>query len=500
MERAIMNLTCPQCGKRMLMNFTTNVVACPGCGYVRPDEISQIDQKMQEVKANQQRPAVQITHRGEITPSARAAFDTGLGELYRGNPVAAIQHFKRAIDFQNDFVDAYLWVAKTVTEEQTKRDYLGSVLALAPNHLEATRLLMVLNGRLTPAEAARTVNENNAPEIQKAEAIAAQIKALVCPQCGGHLTLNEQTGRVTCASCGYGAIMPKGSVGEDSLTMALLERRAKPVKWNIGKRVFQCRQCGAEHTLTAEKLSARCRFCDSQNVIIHDVLDSFEQPHGLIPFSLKAEDARDLIDKHLQSMKERVNEFIFSGNKVAEISTVEGAYLPFWAFDIDVNVTRNRTNHLTLFQEAVPEQWLEIVSDVLIVAVKSIPTRLVDPMTNYDISKAVPYQPNYLAKYPAQLYTIDFDKASYEARGRAMEVMRRRFRPQEERTYQDEMGQERKEIIRTSAHVQNMMLQLLLLPVWTATLTERDGDVRLALVNGQTGKVSMGLYRKRGET
>ena len=494
-----MNLKCPQCGKRMLMNFATNVVSCPGCGYVRPDEISQLDEKMDEVRGNAKRPAVQITHRGQVSPGVRAAFETGLDHLYQGNPMEALRHFRRAIEFQPDFVDAHLWIAKTVEDEKIKRDYLGNVLAHAPNHLEATRLLMVLNGRLTAEEAARTINPNNAPVAQNAESVGAKINALTCPQCGGHLTLNEQMGRVYCSSCGYSAPKPEGFVGEDSMLMALLERRAKPLTWNIGKRVFECRNCGAEHTLTAEKLSARCRFCDSQNVIVHDVAGSFEQPHGVLPFSVTADDARDLIDQHLKGVKERVNEFIFSGNKVAEISAVEGAYLPFWAFDVDVQLSRTRTNHSTVFKEFAPEQWLEMMPDMVICAVKSLPARLVDPMANYDIGRAAPYQPNYLAKYPAQLYTIDFDKASYEARGRAMEQVRRRYRPQEERTYTDELGQERKEIIRTSGHVQHMTLQLLLLPVWTATLTERDGDVRLALVNGQTGKVSMGLYRKRGE-
>jgi uncharacterized Zn finger protein len=68
-----MNLKCPQCGKRMLMNFTTNVVSCPGCGYVRPDEISQLDEKMDEVRGNSKRPAVQITHRIRATRRKRSA-------------------------------------------------------------------------------------------------------------------------------------------------------------------------------------------------------------------------------------------------------------------------------------------------------------------------------------------------------------------------------------------------------------------------------------------
>jgi hypothetical protein len=45
--------------------------------------------------------------------------------------------------------------------------------------------------------------------------------------------------------------------------------------------------------------------------------------------------------------------------------------------------------------------------------------------------------------------------------------------------------------------VRQMSFRLLLLPVWVAALTEEDGDVRAALVNGQTGQVALGRTEKR---
>jgi hypothetical protein len=44
--------------------------------------------------------------------------------------------------------------------------------------------------------------------------------------------------------------------------------------------------------------------------------------------------------------------------------------------------------------------------------------------------------------------------------------------------------------------IQQMSFRLLLLPVWSATVFEKDGDVRPALVNGQTGRVALGKARK----
>jgi predicted RNA-binding Zn-ribbon protein involved in translation (DUF1610 family) len=486
----------------MVLNLATSVVACPNCGYVRPDEIARIGKTATEVKAKGQRPVVIMSYRGEIQAAARAAFESGQDSLFNGVPDQAIEHFKRAADLQPDFVDAHLWIAKTASDPATKRNYLDNVLARQPNHLEAIRMMMVLNGRLTTEQAARTYDDNAAPVVEAVTELRSTATALLCPQCGGQLTIHETRQQVECASCGYVAALPGTNgrtVSNDSLTMALLERRAEPVRWNIGRRTFQCRQCGAQHTITAERMTARCRFCGSNQVILGDSVGSFVQPDGMVLFKLSSDQAMVLIEKRLSGLRERATDFLLPNNKIVEVGQIEGVYLPFWVFDADVEVSQSRTTHSTLFQDREPDRWIDMMNDIAVCAMSSIPESIANDLDDYRLSESIPYEPRWLAKVPAQVYTIEFDQASLRARERVAERMRLKYRAVAERSYLDEYGEQRKEIIRTNTSIRHMTMQLLLLPVWMATLTERDGDVRLAVINGQTGKTAIGLYQSRSK-
>jgi hypothetical protein len=106
---------------------------------------------------------------------------------------------------------------------------------------------------------------------------------------------------------------------------------------------------------------------------------------------------------------------------------------------------------------------------------------LTEKIGQFDMDGVVAYEPKLLAKYPAELYTIDFDQASLEARSIASKTVREKHALQENPSDQYQVS--------FFTLVKSMTFQLLLLPVWVATLTEEDGDIRTALVNGQSGKV-----------
>jgi DNA-directed RNA polymerase subunit RPC12/RpoP len=487
-----MNLTCPQCGKRMTMDFSTSVVSCPHCGYVRPDEIAHLEDQMQSAKAQSPRPAVQITHRGEIMPSALAAFETGQDFLYKGDKDEALQSFLRAADYQPDFVDAHLWIAKICDDPKVKRDHLDTVLVHDPRHLEGLRLLMVLNGRLTPEQAARTYHDDDQQVRQAQEPVTAKATELLCPTCGGDLTVNDETYQVECRFCGYSRPQQVRRADEDLLSMALLERKATPVRWNVGARLVKCQQCGAEHTLPAEKMSQRCRFCGSNEVILSDALESFEQPDGLVPFQVTMNEALESIHRELQTLGARIAG-LFDNNKIAR-ATIDGVYLPFWVFDAMVDVTETKTIGI----QSTESTGVEFMDDVAVCAIKSPPPSLITQLLPYDLSAVVVYEPKWLAKYPAQLYSIDFDAASLEARAtiaRTLKARHDREIAQAKLANQSRRYEER-ENIHFASHVRNMSFQLVLLPVWIATLTEEDDEVRTALVNGQIGKASLGKAHK----
>src|SRR5436190_215817 len=70
-------------------------------------------------------------------------------------------------------------------------------------HLEALRMLMVLNGRLTPEQAAQTYHDGDQKVWQAAELVTAKATELLCPNCGGDLTVDDEAHRVECRFCGY---------------------------------------------------------------------------------------------------------------------------------------------------------------------------------------------------------------------------------------------------------------------------------------------------------
>lgn len=488
-------LTCPNCGQRMRYDMRQGKIVCPACGHAPLDAIAE------KLRANP-RPHVKITYRGEVNSRALSFFQTGHDHLHRGDTAAAAAAFQRAAEYQPDFVDAYYWLAEIATSEAEKRKHLSMVLALDPTHPQALRAMMVLNGQLTPEQAARSYH-NNDPQVRKAASpVDVAAKALLCPVCSGNLTVNETTGQVTCRFCGYTEQRaPRRAAEPESLALALIKRRAEPVRWAVGERLLHCNECGAARTIAARKLSDDCPFCGSTQVILKDALESFEQPDGIVRFALDEQQAQAALAESLQSVRQRIANF-FDNNRIRR-AVFNGVYLPFWVFDATVEIAVTRTykgssrsgTRSAGYSMPRPEQarienrFTDAVYDIAVCAVKSPPPALTQRLLPYDLNLSTAYDARLLARHPAEVYSVDFDKASLEARGMISRMMRDKHRRQ------DSAGDQYD--VTVFSTVQSMSFRLLLLPVWVAAITEEDGDQRVALVNGQTGRTVLGKPEKR---
>lgn len=482
-------LTCPKCGKRMRYDLEHEKIVCRDCNY------SPLDARMEEVQQQGPQQRVRLTHRGEINRNALAAFNSGHAYLRQGKTDQAINSFKRAILFQADFVDAHLAMADLSTDEKTRRDHLGTVIAFDPTNPEALRRLMVLNGRLTEAEIARTYHHNDQRIEHIDQVESKKSETLLCPVCGGHLTIYDETGQVECKYCGHVEVRaPSRNVGEDLLAMALLERKANPVRWVVGQRILHCNECGAERTIPARSLTHECPFCGSQHVVQQEPMEALEQPDGLVPFRISRQQASEHIRAELKRARHRIAA-LFDDNRVAG-GTLEPLFVPFWIFDATADVTETRTftgttrdTSFALANAMTQTTFTDGMYNISVCGVTSPAPEMTARLAPYDLDEMVAYQSKLLAKQPAQLYNIDFDKASLEARGIVSKAMR-------EKHGQRDAGDEQMKITVTSM-VRSMSFRLVLLPVWIANLIEVDDDTRTALVNGQTGKVVLGKSQKR---
>jgi DNA-directed RNA polymerase subunit RPC12/RpoP len=487
---------CSTCQTPMTYDSAAALFRCKTCGarVERPHET--LEQAAARLASQGTRPHVQLTHNGRVDPRAQSIFEAAHDSLWRKQTEDALRLFRRAVEIQPDFADAHLWLAKLAEDPAVQREHLSDILANDPGHLEALRLMMALNGRL-PMDAA-PADEPTAPHAVS-QPVNVEQQTLICPVCGGHLTADDETGRVICKFCGHEERLQPRTVLEnagDTLSMALIERRARPVRWQVGSRVHKCDRCGAARTLPARELSGTCPFCGSTHVLLQDALDTITQPDGLVPFSVTEQDAADAIRERLRGLDERLTGLLDRDNRIVNM-TLEGVYLPFWVFDaltrVDITITDDdvRWGDRRSYASSRPAYQHFTVQDGLtgepVPAFTSPAPELARQVLPFDLDTMLPYEPKLLARYPAVLYDVDFDQASLEARSLASA----RARERAIRDYQ------RGEVTVTAMALPlQMTFELALLPVWVGTLFERDGDTRPVLVNGISGRAALGKTKR----
>jgi predicted RNA-binding Zn-ribbon protein involved in translation (DUF1610 family) len=322
-----------------------------------------------------------------------------------------------------------------------------------------------------------------------------ETQTLLCPVCSGHLTIDEESGVVECRFCGHQPPKNTAHSRQQVLGVALIQRKAQPERWITDEHHLRCRQCGAERIIPAHALNHNCPFCGSTHVIEQDALRTFVRPDGILPFALAERDVVQIIKRALDTPGEKLAG-IFDDNHVKR-GIVEGVYVPFWLFDVTVQITRFVRPHErqqillqrrgSAYHLPVEERFTDGIFNLAIPGMDTIPKNHARRIADYRFDAITGYDPKLLARYPASLYDVDFDAASLTARGEASQFMR------DKHGGIDYDGDKTETI---STIVQSMMFSLVLLPVFVVSLNERDGDTRPAWVNGQTGAVALGQAHK----
>jgi len=474
------NPPCPRCTSPDVLKKADGRFRCGNCGHVFSASAPVASAGLQ----------LRLTSPGQINPWARAAFETAQDAVKHGNLAEARAALHRALEAQPDLTDAHYGLALLSADPVEKRTHLTDVLMAVPNHLDALRELMVLDGRLSQDEAARTHHFNDPKTRTAAGPVRAATTTLTCPVCHGDLTVHPDDGHVECRFCGYRAASAlRPSADGEWLAAALLERKAQSVRWKIGRRLLHCNQCGAERTIPATALSDRCPFCNANHVVEQDALGSFQQPDALVRFRVSPETADSRVRQRLTRLDQRIAGFIDT-NRVRRLE-LEGVYLPFWVFDALADVTQVITpqGRGYALRPSQPERttFRDGCYDLTVPGVTKPRADLIHGLGSFDLEQAVDYAPKLLARYPAALYDVDFDKASMEARSLAARWMKQKH----SQTTRSNVE------VSVSSNVVQMSFRLFLLPVWVGVLTEVDGDLRPVLVNGQIGKVVLGRTQKR---
>lgn len=320
-----------------------------------------------------------------------------------------------------------------------------------------------------------------------------------CEQCGADYRFDPAQGALVCDHCGHSEPVSAGpwkgaalkELDFDAAAAGRLD--AAEVEET---RVLSCPNCGAQVEFDPDTHAAECPFCATP-VVTGTGTNRHIKPRGVLPFSFDERSAHKAMSDWLGRLwfaPSGLKQYARKGRKM------QGIYVPYWTFDADTK-SRYSGQRGTVYYETrtvmrdgkrVQEQvakvrWTPVrgrvarfFDDVLVLASRSLPKSYTDALEPWDLAALEPYQPQYLAGFRAEAYTVELDEGYTEARAHMARVI--------ERDVRFDIGGDRQMIHDIDTDVSAVTFKHILLPVWLAAYKYRGTTYRF-VVNGRTGRV-----------
>ncbi len=326
-----------------------------------------------------------------------------------------------------------------------------------------------------------------------------------CAQCGAQLRYAPGQTSLTCEHCGHvQEITPEKP---RALARALQEldlakglQDDLPSADMVEVRTSSCPNCGAQVEVSDATHALECPFCATP-VVLDTGTRRHIKPQALVPFVLTEQEARSAMIAWMGSLW-------FAPGTLLEYArkgrAMNGIYIPFWTFDAETasSYTGQRGEHyyetrtVTVRVNGRTEQREERVrrtrwysasghvsrdfDDVLVMASRSLPPRLGNELTPWDLGALTSYTPEFLAGFQAEGYTVSLADGNREAQERMSEIIHQDVRR--------DIGGDEQRIDNVDTDWSDETFKHILLPVWMAAYKYNGKSYRF-LVNGQTGEV-----------
>ncbi len=273
-----------------------------------------------------------------------------------------------------------------------------------------------------------------------------------------------------------------------------------PLDASADVRATSCPSCGAVVEFQDSDHATECPFCATP-VVVDTGTQRHIKPQALVPFALTENQARSKMIAWMGSLWFAPNTLLEYARKGRALN---GVYVPFWTFDADTRSrysgargdhyyeTRTVTVNVNGRNEQRQEQvrrtrWTPVsghvaraFDDVLVMAAQSLPPRLGNELTPWDLGALQPYAPDYLSGFRAEGYTVTL-AAGYDT---AQDQMRNVIRGDARR----DIGGDEQRVDTVDTDWSDETFKHILLPVWMAAYKYNGKSYRF-VVNGQTGEV-----------
>lgn len=326
-----------------------------------------------------------------------------------------------------------------------------------------------------------------------------------CARCGAQLRYAPGQTRLTCNYCGFEQDIPPQTAeararATQELDLARGLRNDLASADMVEVRTTTCPNCGAKLELSSASIAIVCPFCATPLVLDTGTLNQI-RPQALIPFTLTEAEARAAMISWMGSLWFAPGTLLEYARKGRAMT---GIYVPFWTFDAatasrysgergeyydETRTVSVRVNgRMERRQEQVRKtRWYPAsgrvgrdFDDVLVMASRSLPPRLGNELTPWDLGALTAYAPEFLAGFQAEGYTVSLADGWREAQDRMSNVIREDVRR--------DIGGDEQRILSVTTDWSDETFKHILLPVWMAAYRFNGRSYRF-VVNGQTGEV-----------
>ncbi|WP_130838407.1 hypothetical protein [Lachnoclostridium sp. Marseille-P6806] len=305
-----------------------------------------------------------------------------------------------------------------------------------------------------------------------------------CPDCGAALRFDIPLQKLKCDYCGgeydpYAYKTGKEAEEQDS----------------FGATVYTCTQCGAELVSTDSSATGFCSYCGA-SAVLQSRLTTEKKPETIIPFMVSKEQCKKLFAKKTRFALYAPKEY----RDPAFVERFRGIYIPYWLYDVSFNkqvelpaVKEYRRGDYVYTENYRTVQTIEGSCDgTAYDASSSFDDRIADQIAPFHAGKMKPFHPSFLCGFYADTSDVPEETYRQQAKDRAMDEAMDRVQ-----AGMAKQGLTAKLPAGSAAREQLLGARCdggraAMFPVWFLTW-RKDGRIAYAIVNGETGKVTMDL-------
>src|SRR5574341_979931 len=409
----------------------------------------------------------------------------GIIEAKAGHKDAAQRYLDRAIYASQDhdvMAEAWFWMSQVLDEPAEKHKALENCLAHDLQHAPARKALAILEGKIKADELVNPDKLPLAPEGLR----ATDAQRFMCPKCGGRMSFAPDGQSLVCEYCTRHQVIsfsPQPVNEEDFITaMATARGHVKP----LNQQVFHCEGCGSEFLLPPQLISSSCIYCGSPHVVDLKNTKDLLAPDGILPHAFNQRGATKLLIDWVERTKIKPEK---------KVDLPRGLYLPLWTFDVGgvidytgeiFTMEDDSASYRGHQVQRISDSYPVLVDDLPIPASRKLSAVFLNLIPTFELKSVKPYDPRFLADWPAEVYDIPMAEASLDARNRAY--------VQYKNDLPDRLSPMRITHF-SSAKIAIQSFKLVLLPIWMTELPF-GGREHLVLINGQNGIVASDIPDK----